>query len=199
MESILGKTIKDILDIFKSKYCVECSNSLEDVSKDTNSINVPLFISMPSCRCTICSKHCLDSYLKRVLYNSERTCLCGESFSVKDAVEICKMMATMKLESEYIFVRNYIKLTFKSICFTCLNHFDLYDEVFHRVHFESEQLSKFLGDKKFSHIICGKCYDSSNLKEKTEVQCNFCQEPHLIVKIKKRVNNDNSESDCIIY
>lgn len=162
--------------------------------------NKELFMNLP-CDCLICSEWCLNSYLKKVLENSNNRCMCGDCHSIADIFQIYLFLDSNKLDKQKELMHHFILHRFKSTCCFCFNRFDLYsDEIIHKIIFEDKKYTQMIKDKKFVHLICDTCYVNHKVKEKQVFDCWFCEHEHKITKLIKKINmgSDNND-DCIIY
>ena len=73
------------------------------------------------------------------------------------------------------------------------------EKKFYRILFNDDSLKKILKKKiDFKHTICVRCFQSSNMNDKNEFLCDFCNSKHIKNEIKNVDESNKTESDCII-
>lgn len=196
---MLNLNISDIINSFKSKYCIECTHS---VSHKKEIGNKDCFVTLP-CNCLICSVWCLQSFIKRIIKDENNHCLCGSKMLLSSFYDLYKTSMENNLIDVSNYIQDFINFRFKSTCFICFNRFDLYsDEKIHRVIVDDEKLEKCFNRARFIHLVCNDCYKrTQSFKEKVYIDCFMCFSTHYIVKIEKNINLKSEENDdnCMIF
>ena len=204
---------EELFNNVKTSICLSCGKNLEEENS---------YFTLP-CKCKLCSKKCLDDYIKIVDEKNEKVliktkikddneiivmpmteCPCGYEYKLKDFISIIKDLKTRKLNSGIDIYLNLIKNNWKWNCAFCKQCYRKKYK-FINIFFKDDNLDKKILSKiEFKHLACKKCALNNNIddnllnNENKKFFCNFCESEHTIEKIKNIDDKNKIDSDCII-
>jgi hypothetical protein len=198
--------LKDLLSDIIKNMCLYCAGGLVDEND--------YIIEFP-CGCRICKKKdCLNGFMKTIEKNCQKiedeetgivncypmcACPCGTKYNLQYILSIINYLEERKFKEQYIEIYYYlIASIWKWKCMICGKNFNP-GKKFFRYIFNDDSLKKILKKKlDFKHTVCIRCLQNSNINEKNDFQCEFCNSNHIKNYIKNVDECNKTESDCII-
>ena len=198
--------LKELLSDVIKNMCLYCGGGLVDEND---------YIFEFPCGCRICTKKdCFNGFMKTLekscqkiedeetgntFCNPINSCPCGTKYNLQYLLSIINTLEEKKFKEQYIEIYYYlISCIWKWKCMLCGKNFNA-EKKFYRILFNDDSLKKILKKKiDFKHTICIRCLQSSNINDKNEFLCEFCNSKHIKNDIKNVDESNKTESDCII-